>query len=141
MSTVTFNNRRFESPQECSICITPTTNGVVDQHGHVFHERCLRTWTARSSTCPQCRRQVTAINGVAVRRIRQLTLPANLPMDLRENGSLSQSIGMLVATVVLGPLIIICIYVALPIFFVLSVASAIASVVASLRASLRRRIH
>lgn len=43
----------------CTICSEVLeTDLVVTPCGHVYHEACLRRWTDRVPTCPQCRRKV-----------------------------------------------------------------------------------
>ncbi|XP_049871661.1 E3 ubiquitin-protein ligase TRAIP-like [Pectinophora gossypiella] len=46
----------------CTICSEVLNQADVihvTKCGHLFHENCLSTWTARSNTCPQCRDKVT----------------------------------------------------------------------------------
>ncbi|KII87699.1 hypothetical protein PLICRDRAFT_112317, partial [Plicaturopsis crispa FD-325 SS-3] len=44
---------------KCGICLSQFKEGEWAGLGascqHAFHEHCLRTWLARSRTCPMCR--------------------------------------------------------------------------------------
>lgn len=49
-----FRNRKTS---ECSICLNIVTNKPL-KCGHVFHDKCIKTWLKEHETCPNCRCEV-----------------------------------------------------------------------------------
>lgn len=51
-------DEEFKESKECPICLQPFEKGVSYANlkcGHMFHEKCVRTWTNEHKNCPYCR--------------------------------------------------------------------------------------
>jgi len=51
--------------EPCAICRVTQSLGVLTPCGHGFHTACMARWTAKSKTCPTCRRQVPRVQEAA----------------------------------------------------------------------------
>jgi hypothetical protein len=53
-----FKPREFQPSEECSICMEPFSTGAVAQVEkcrHIYHEDCIKRWSAVRWNCPVCR--------------------------------------------------------------------------------------
>lgn len=49
-------------PLNCGICMEPVKmRGFLEACTHVYCFSCITTWTKRSSTCPQCKREISTV--------------------------------------------------------------------------------
>lgn len=58
------DDRAFIAVEDvCGICQEPCQDPAIIDCKHTFCVRCLYNWVDIASTCPNCRRELTAING------------------------------------------------------------------------------
>jgi hypothetical protein len=55
-----------EEARSCTICLSPYTDPVVTNCGHLFCQKCLQGWMQQEKTCAVCRKKV---NQKQVRRV------------------------------------------------------------------------
>ena len=54
-----YTNLSQEAIFQCSICIEMLLQPMITNCGHSFCNKCLARWTQESSTCPECRNELT----------------------------------------------------------------------------------
>lgn len=55
-------SKKSTPPDDCGICFDPVKDrGLIQGCDHVFCYSCIRLWAERSSTCPQCKRDIKLI--------------------------------------------------------------------------------
>lgn len=54
---IMFNGYDYAASEDCSICYQKKDleNRIITPCNHVFHQKCLESWTAIKKNCPYCR--------------------------------------------------------------------------------------